>query len=787
MLALNKKLLRDFWNLKVQTLTIAIIVIGGISILISSWSSYRSLQKARDDFYANYSFGNIFSEFERAPEGVIKDLQKILGMQFVEGRIIIDGIANIPYQDEPAVTKIVSIPSGRQPHLNKVYLRKGRLPVEGMTAEVVVHEGFAKAHHLGPGDHFQILIEGHLEEVLVVGIGISPEFVYALSSAAPLPDDKHYGVLWMPYLTLSRLAKLQDSINSVTATIDPHISSLQVKTSVDQVLKKYGSLGAYSREQQVSNMFVEDEIAEQKGMAIMTPVIFLSVAAFLIHVIFSRLISLNRAQIATLKAIGLSNWEVAFHYLKLVVLMLLIGTIPAIAIGNLLGRFFAKIYLDYFHFPELRFHLSYAAIAFGVLAGICPGLLGAWQSIKNAFALVPAEAMRPPMPPAFQRTIFDKLSGKKSMSPLGKIIFRNLFRRPDRLIMIVLGMATALGIIVTSFSWNDMVTQMLETQFQRIQREDLSVTFLHPVSENGLQELKNQDGVLSVEGYRVVPIRISYLNHKKELSMTGWPESSRMRQSLDVNLKKIILPEEGLMLGRYFNKDWGLKAGDTIEVEILEGKQQKFQVKVAGFTDEMVGLSASMRIRYLWKLLGEQIGYNMVTIRGDSKKINQLYTHLKGIPEVQAVVLKNSIYKGFQSTMGEIINVSTIILISFALAIAIGVIYNSIRVNFSERSWEMASLRVMGFEKWDVFTIIFTEVALQVFICIIPGCFFGYWITKLTLRGIHTETFAFPVVIHFQTYAKAALVVLFSLALSSWQVYLMIAKLNLVDALKSRE
>ncbi|MDD4974509.1 MAG: ABC transporter permease [Bacteriovorax sp.] len=787
MLALNKKLLRDLWLLKVQTISIAIIVIGGIAILLSSWSSYQSLKKARDDFYINYTFANIFAEFKRAPVGLIAQLQQIPGIQSIEGRILIDGIANLPNQEEPAVTRIISIPSGIQPTLNKLYLRKGRLPVEGMEAEVAIHEGFAKAHRLQPGDLFQVLIEGHREDVRVVGIAISPEYIYALSAASPLPDDVHFGVLWMSYQTLSRLAKQQDSINSITANFGLHFSPPEVIAKLDQVLKKYGALGAYTRDQQLSHMFVQDEIAQQKGTAIVTPLIFLSVAAFLIHVIFSRLIALNRAQIATLKAIGFSNWEVAQHYLKLVILMSLVGTLPGIAIGVWIGKVYSKIYLDFYHFPELNFSLSYLALGIGILSGVCPGVLGAWQSIRNAFRLVPAEAMRPPMPPPFHRTIFDKIASKKHITPMSKIIFRNMFHRPDRLLMIIVGMATALGIIVTSLSWNDMITQLLETQFQRIQREDISINFLHPVSENGLQELKKMDGVISVEGYRSVPIRIRYLNRKRELSITGWPDSTQMRQALDINLRKIILPEEGLMLGRFFHKNWGLEIGDTVEIENLEGTQKKYFVKIAGFTDEMLGLSASMKIQFLWKLLGEQTGYNMATIKADSKKINQLYIHLKDIPEISSVVLKSSMYKGFQNTMGKIIRTSTIILVTFALAIAIGVIYNSIRVNFAERSWEMASLRVIGFEKWDVFTIIFVEIAVQVVLCIIPGCFFGYWFTRLSLQGIHTETFALPVIIHPQTYIKASLFVLFSLAASSWLVYRMIDKLSLVDALKSRE
>lgn len=787
MFALNKKLWRDFWFLKLQTFSIAIIVIGGIATLIASWSSYESLKKTRDHFYEDYAFAGLFMEFKRAPFSLVQQLQKIPGIEKIEGRIVVDGLVHVPFQEEPAVARLVSIPSGKQPILNQLYLRKGRHPGEAMVPEVAVHEGFANAHKLALGDQLKILIEGQLEVVRVVGIATSPEYVYALSGVAPLPDDIHFGVFWMSYPALSRLAKLQDSINSISATIGKSDSADEIMAKLDLVLKKYGSLGSYERSEQISHMFIEDEIAEQKGSAIVTPLIFLSVAAFIIHMIFSRLISLNRIQIATLKAIGFTNREVAQHYLKLVILMISVGTILGIFFGIWFGRYLAKLYLNFYHFPQFEFSLNKQALILGVLAGLSPGLFGAWQSISTSFRLVPAEAMRPPTPPVFRKTIFDKLTPEKGIHARSKIIFRNIFQRPRRLIMIVLGMATALGIIVTSLSWNDMITHLLETQFQKIQREDISITFLHPVSENGLQELKGMDGIIAVEGIRSVPVRIRYLNRNKELALIGRPANSKMYQTLDLNFKKTTIPESGLILGRYFHSKWGLVAGDRVVVEVLEGDQKSFDLKIAGFSDEMLGLSASMNIHFLWKLLGEQTGYNEAMIKTDPKKLSQLYVRLKATPKIVSVLLKNSMYKGFQNTMGEIIRITSIVLIGFALSIAIGVIYNSIRVNFSERSWELASLRVLGFEKGDVFFILFAEVFLQVILCLIPGCFFGYWITVLTLKGIHTETFALPVIIYSHTYLKAVLIILFSLSISSWQVFRMIDKLSLVDALKSRE
>lgn len=787
MRALTKKLFRDLWNLKIQTLTISIIVTGGLALLISSWSSYESLQNSRQNFYDRYIFADLFAEMKRAPQGIEKKLQNIPGISLVEGRIVIDGLASIQGQDEPAVMRLVSLPASGNSILNKLFLRQGRLPVESAeVSEVVLHEAFAKAHGILPGQFVQVLVEGKHQKLQVVGIGTSPEYIYAISSISVLPDDVHFGLMWVPYKTLSRLSERQDSINSISAVLESNANPQAVIKELDRKLAPYGTLGTYQRKDQLSHRFLEDEMKQQKGTAIVTPVIFLSVAAFLVHIIFSRLISLNRPQIATLKALGMSDKEVSMHFFTLVFCMILLGIIPGILFGVYVGKLFAHIYLEFYHFPNLNYTISARAVIAGVFAGLLPAMMGAWQSISRVFKLTPATAMRPPTPPAFQQNLLDKII-PSGTSPLNKIILRNLFHRPDRLLMITMGMATSLGILITAMSWGGMVSEFMSTQFQRVQRENIEITFLHPVDLNSLQTLRHKKGVLAVEGYRSVPIRIHHLHLKKEIPLTGIPEKPLLRQSIDTNLRPVPLPEYGILLGRFFSERWKIRKGDTVDIEVLDGRQQKFSIVVSGISDEFFGLSATMKIGDLLALLDEAPGVNRVLLTADPAELTHLYVELKNIPEIGSIVFKNFMYRGFQSTMGNIISVATIILISFALAIGIGVIYNSIRVNFAERSWEMATLEVMGMKKNDVFTIIFLEVSLQVLCSLVPGCFIGHWMTVISFSDIHTETFAMPIIIRLETYAKGIMIVILTLLFCSLLMYRMIGRLNLVDALKARD
>lgn len=785
--ALGIKLRRDLWALRAQTGTIAILIVSGVSLLVATWSAYGSLRGAKASYYADYRFADVFADFKRASGEIQRKLEAAPGVEALHLRVAGEGLVTTASRAEPAVGRFLSLPAGRQPPVNLIHLRQGRLPEVAEEAEVMVHEGFASARGLSPGSVIEIQLEGRRERARVVGIGLSPEFVYSLSPSAPLPDDLHFGVFWMAEKVLQRLMRLEDGFNSVAIRLSAGASRDRAIAALDETLRPYGSLGAYGRDRQISNMFVEDEIAQQRSSAIFIPAIFLGIATFLVNIVASRLIALHRPQIATLKAIGYSRWEVSRHYLGLMLLMTFSGALPGIGLGTLLGRWMSNTYQAYFRFPDLHFSVSSAAAVIGLVAGVLPGLLGAWTAIRRTFLLAPAEAMRPPAPPQFHATLMERWRLTQKLGARSRMVLRNLIFRPVKLALIVASLSAALSVLIAAGAWGDIVSFLLANQFNRLQREDLSISLVRPRPSGALQEIAGLPGVIAAEGYRAVPVRVRFRNHKREITLTGWPEGAAMRRRLDTSLRAIALPEQGLLLSRFFQSAWGLRAGDSVELEPLEGKRSPVLVPIAGFTDDLVGTGAGMRLEALWALLHEQPAYNVITVQAEPRRLDELYLKLKGFPEVASVAMKGELYRGFRSSFGSVIRSTTNVLMAASLLIALGIIYNSVRVSFSERAWELASLRVLGFARGQVSAVLLSEVAVQVLFSLVPGCLLGLALTHLSLKLIHTETFGFPVVIELATYARGILTVLLAFLASAWIIQRMVSRLSPADALKSRE
>jgi putative ABC transport system permease protein len=782
---LYRKLFRDLKTMGMQIFTIALLIMGGLSVLVSSWSSYQSLKSAKEYFYREFHYADLFADVIRAPESVVRQIVNFAGVEKAEPRIIKDGLVEVGNQVEPALGRFVSWNENQQ--INLIYLRKGRMPQRSSQLEVVVHEAFADAHKLKIGDFLKIQIGGKQKRLLISGVGLSPEYVYALSPVAPLPDDKHFGVFWVHYQDLQAMTGLEGSMNAVQIKTVQGSSINDIKSRLDKLLSPYGNMLSYDRSKQLSNVFVDDEIRQQRVIAMVMPTIFLSVAMYILNIILSRLIALHRAQIATLKALGYSDWELTFHYFQLVTVILIIGIVPSIIAGAWIGNWYASMYKEFFRFPKIDFNLSVAAVSLSILAGLVPGWLGAARALNKVFLMRPAEALRPPSPPQYQKGIFEKIGKSLKLNLFSKMILRSLLFRPLRLILSIIGMSLSLAILINGSFWTDVMDSILDRQFQQMNREDLTIRFIHPREKSVVNEIKKIPGVIMIEGERTMPVRLKFKNITKEISVISRESNAGMSRMLDEKGRPVKTVEGGILLSRYFEDQYKIQKGDVLSLKALQGLQNEFSVPVMGFSDDLIGQSAYAQKHDLHMWLKESEVYDTVKLKIDPKFAESIYVALKSRPEVAGITIRELLLKSFTTTVADMILTFTFILYIFAVAIAGAVMYNSAHIAFSERGWELASLRILGFNVGSTFEILFVDIGMQVLLSLIPGLAFGFGLSYLSTLLIHNDTFKFPFIIDSSTYAAAVLVILSTFFVSGYFLYRQVKALDFSEALKARE
>ena len=786
MKALDRKLLRDLANMKGQAFTIALVVAAGIGAFIAQISTYDSLNWSRQTYYETSRFAHVFADVKRAPKAAERQLVELPGVADVETTVVYDVTLDIPEVTEPVIGRMIGLSDSGQPRLNQLFLRQGRLIEAGRGNEVLVSEAFAKARKLKPGDHLAAILNGKREQLRIVGIVLSPEYIFATRGGV-LPDDKGFGIFWMDRERLASAFNMEGAFNHAALRLAPGANEQAVIDALDRLLEPYGALGAHGREDQISNKILSQEINQQKTMSTVFPAIFLGVAAFLLNVVLSRQVATQRSEIAALKALGYADTAIAAHYLKLVLLIVFLGIVMGCVIGALLGYKMTSLYTDFFHFPKLAYRVQpwipLAAAGISLIAA----LGGALNTMRSIMRLAPAEAMRPPSPTKFRRMLLERLGLANLLSPQARMIIRTLERRPFRTLLTSFAIACSVAIIVSGTFWGDAIDFLVSVQFNSIERGDAQVVFAEPVTGRAKYEIAHLPGVLFTESARSVPVRLRAGHLSYRTAISGLPETAELRRVLDTHQQPVLLPMEGVLLTDRLATKLNVKPGENIQLEVMEGNRIKRDVLITGVVNDMFGLSAYMDIKALNRLLGEGNAISTVAISLDPSQLNHFNARIKEIPKVATVTFKTTALQSFRETSARNILVFTTIVTAFAAAIAIGVVYNSARIALAERAWELASLRVLGFTRHEVSALLLGELGIELLLAIPFGLWLGYLLSALIVSLTHTETFAIPVIIEAKTYAYAALTTLVAGIASALIVRHRIDQLDLVSVLKTRE
>lgn len=787
MRAIQLKLLRNLWQIKGQVLAITAVIMVGVTMFIAYYSTFDSLSRTQQTFYDRYRFAEVFATLKRAPNHLVERIAAIPGVSAADTRVVAEVTIDVEGMAEPVTGKLISIPERRETMLNAVALLRGRYPEPERADEVLVSEGFALAHDLDSGATVEAVINGRKRPLEIVGIVLSPEYVYAIRTGDLMPDDARYGIFWMGRRALATAFDMEGAFNDVALQLVRGAAVDGVIADLDRLIAPYGGLGAIPRALQVSHWYLSSELRQLRGFGLFVPVIFLSVAAFLLNVVLRRIITVQREQIAALKAMGYTNVEIGWHYMQWSLLISALGGACGIWGGRLMGRGMIGLYNDYFRFPFLDYGLT-GDVVFGAAGfSLAAALLGAFGAVRRAVRLPPAEAMRPEPPASYRTTLLERLGLQRFLSQPMRIVLRNLQRHPLRTMSTIIGMGFAGGLLVIGLFFFDSIDLLMDIQFREIQRQDLTVSFVEPRSAGAFHEITRLPGVLDVEPARNLPVRLRAGHRSRRALIMGIEDEPRLQRVVDTSYRVRNLPPSGMVLSSKMAEVLGVTRGSSLTVEVLEGTRPVQQVVVTDLVDEYMGTSAYMRVDELRRLVREGRNLSGAYIRVDPQQADELYHRLKLIPTVAGVALKSAAMEEFIRQMDEMMGVFIFFNILFASIITIGVVYNVARIALSERQHELASLRVLGFTRVEISSILLGELGVLTALAIPLGLLMGYGFASFMVSVFDTELYRFPLVVSARTYAFTALVVLAAATVSGLLVRRQLDHLDLVEVLKGRE
>jgi putative ABC transport system permease protein len=784
---LDLKLFRDLKRLWAQALAIALVVAAGVAVLVAMVGTIRSLEETRDAYYERYQFADVFAQVKRAPKALINQIAQIPGVAGVDTRIVKLVLLDIQDSREPVTGQFVSIPDDAEQHHNRIYLRSGRTPEPGRAEEVVVYEAFADAHKMQLGSHFSAILNGRKRDLVIVGTAMSPEFIYTIAPGETITDNRRFGIIWMSENALANVYDLDGAFSSVTLRLLRNTSETEVIRRLDALLDPYGGQAAYGRKDVPSHAWGEHGLDMFRNMSRTMPAIFLLVAVFLFNQWLNRMVALEREQIGLLKALGYRNIAIAAHYFKFVLVLVAVGTIVGGVAGTWLGAFFTRMYGTLLSFPFLVFIKKTDVYVLGGLLSSFAGVAGAVRALQIVAALPPAIAMQPPAPPRFRRFLPARFALSNFISQPIMIMLRNLSHHPLRAAFTVLGMALAPAIIIISLFLQDTTEDLINITYFIADRQNATVSFVEKRPQNVVQQIAHLPGVLAVEPYREVPVRIRNGSMERRIVISGRPHGADLRRIIDVNLHAVTPPENGLAISAWLARILGVNIGDFVEVDLLEGQHRTVSLPVSDLVEDFFGIQGMMDLESLNRLLREGPTVTSVSLALDANKADALYDAIKSMPAVSGMGIQRFALANYRTLLAPIMTNMAVIYTCFAVIIAFGVVYSSARISLSERARELASLRVLGFGRGEVLFILLTELGLLTLLAQPIGWGLGYIMSELLRVQVSGEVMRARLIVEHSSYALASGVVIVAALFSALIVRERINQLDLIAVLKTRD
>lgn len=784
-----KKLFRELKENKGSYFAAVVIIAIGLMIFISFSMVVDNLRISQQAFYKSQNFADGFAEVQGIPFTKIKNLEGIDGIKEIQGRIVKDVRLVAPDREGNVYLRLISLDVGQENPINGMLLLGG-IPLGQKDPHIWVDNMYFEANGQQLNDRLAIIAGGHKRELQIVGMGQSPEFIYALRTAADLfPDPEHFGIGFVSLDTMKSLFPQEGIYNDIVFTIEEGASFDSIKERLETELKPYGLIALYPRDDQLSHQLLTMELDTLESMAKALPIMFLFIAATILYIVLKRLTEQQRGQIGILKALGYTPREIIIHYLSYAMVIGLVGGAVGGLSGILLLQPMIGLFRTFFNMPGSAGGVGFNYLFIGMLLSLGFSLAAGYQGCKKVLALEPAEAMLPPGAPIGKKVLLERVKFIWHLLTVqGMIGIRNISRSKGRSLFIFTGILLCFAINSFTWSMNDLYRKMLFDQYEIVEVYDVKVILNKPLDGKGVtRELGGFPGVGKVEAMAEIPATLKNNWLQQDIVMMGIPMDSQLYNIIDEDYNRVSLPRTGIVLSQRLAELLQADIGTVLNIESLMAKDgEDKQMEVVEIIPQYVGMNAYLSLEAMGEMLGQGGLATSIMVNIDEENIDQFKEKYSQSDLVAGIDEKNERLKKMQEMMDTY---GSMIFIYMIIGVVIGfaIIYIASTITVSERSRELASMMVLGMTTREVLSVITFE---QWFIGI-PAMIVGIPVAKLMLLGmaqaVKSDVFTMPVSISFSSFLVGGLITWGSIWVGQRAARVKISRLSLVEVLKARE
>ncbi len=784
MSTLNVKARRDIRRQRSQFIAIAMTVLLGVALYAASYDAFRGLQASYQQAYSDYRFADL-TVTGGDVGAVAAQAGAAPGVEAVQLR----AQADLPIRvgEDKFLGRVVGLPAGGQPGVNRVEVESGTYLRPGVPTGVLVEQHMADDFGLSEGDSLTVTGAGGAVTVRVLGIAASPEYFWpAPNRQNLLPAPRDFGVLFAPEPLAQRLGGLSRP-NQVAIYYEGGDADSGLTAQLTSSAESAGAADVLTRADQASNSALQEDVKGFRILAILFPLLFLTAAALAVGILMRRLVTSQRPVIGMLRAFGYSRRQIVLHYLSFGAAAGVIGSVLGAIFGVLLAGLITDAYVKELSIPVTVVDVSPLTLLLGGAFGIAATMIASVLPALSAARTPPAEAMRrfSPSGGGHESLAERVLPPLRRLPVRALMVIRSIGRNRLRTLSTVLGVVLALSLILVSWGMVDTTQILVDRQFNEVSRQDAELYFERGLSDREIQRVSSTEGVSAAEPGANLPVTLRANGRLYQTELNGFERDTTMHGFLAPGGGQTELPAAGVLAGESLQGQLDVRAGSELRAALPGGRQRP--VRLEGFVEEPLGTYLYAALDAVKRAAGPALGEGNVALVRYAPGVDRdaMRRRLSALPGVVAFSDSRALYDTVNSYLGLYYTFVGIMLV-FGGAMAFALLFNSMTTNIAERVVEVATLRAAGTPYRTLARMITAENVLVTLLGIGPGLLVGYELARVFMAQFSSDQFSFDLQMRGSTLVLAAAAILLVALLSQLPGLRAVRRLDIARVVRER-
>ena len=730
---LNKKILREIRLNKMQFFNIFIMVFLGVFVFAGVHAYMDGMKISGDKYYESNNLQDIWLSGENFTDEDLKNVKEISNVKNAE-RILNIRTELENYKDVSLDTNFIETNE-----ISKMYIVDGEEFSKDKKG-VWLDSYLAKNLDLKVGDEITFKYKDYEMKEKILGLVTVPDHIYSVKDESTIfPTHKDFGFI---YLSVNEFP-IQDYMiyNQIIVDIDDTDKIDETKRNIENNIKS--AIAVTDRNASSSYQSYNSEIEEGETYSKVFTFLFLFIAILSVVTTMNRFVKKQRTQIGTLKALGFKNRKIIKHYVSYGFYVSLLASILGLILGKyVLGTFFLNMEAQYFEIPVYNTILISSVYILALIVVVLITIV-TYLSCRGILKESAVDALRTEIPKV-KNTKFDLTTKgifkKSSISTRWNL--RDIGRNKSRSIMAVVGIIGCTMLLVCAFGMLDTMNSYLDWEFNKISNFEYKLSLSNNYTNEQLEKLTDKYGNSTSE---TLGIEIKN-GDKKEANTLVVNDAKDYLKYTNHNREYMDLKDDGIYITEKLSEKYNLNIGDTISWHIF-GDNTWYTCKIVGLNRDPQNQNLNMTRKY-YETLG-------LTYRADSLYTNENLSETKSLDGVDIIQSKANLQEGMESMLDTMKTMITILIVVSAI-LGFVIIYNLGILSFTEKQYQFATLKVLGFKNQQIKKIFIKQNLWLSIIGIVLGLPLGFIMVDYIFKSALGENYDFSASIKPLSYLLAA-------------------------------